>query len=92
MPSVAVEAFVIDDGNEEKFWSHSLTREDVLEVLGNRRVVIRNRKDRAADYLLIGRNDRNRCLTIPIVPTSDPYTWRPVTAWPCKPSEAAKLR
>jgi hypothetical protein len=71
MQSVAVEAFVIDDINEEKSWSHGFTREDVLEALGNRRVVIRNRKDRAADYLLIGRDDRNRYLTIPILPKSD---------------------
>ena len=53
MPSVTVEAFVIDDVNEAKFWSHGLSREAVLEVLGNRRVVTRNRKGRAADYPLM---------------------------------------
>lgn len=92
MPPATVESFVIDDVNESKFWSHGLTREAVIQVLGNRRVVVRNRKGRTADYLLIGRDDSNRCLTIPILPTADPYTWRPITAWFCKPSEAAKLR
>lgn len=87
-----VEAFAIDDFNESKFWSHGLTREAVLQVLGNRRVVVRNRKGRAANHLLIGRDDSRRCIAIPIIPTQDPYTWRPATAWFCKPSEAAKLR
>ena len=92
MPPIIVEAFVIDDINESKFWSHGLTREAVLQVLGNRRVVTRNRKGRAADYLVIGRDDRGRCIAIPIMPTHDPYGWRPITAWFCKPGEAAKLR
>ena len=80
MPRITVEEFVTDDDNEAKFWSHGLTREAVLQVLGNRRVVIRNRRGRAADYLLIGRDDSGRCITMPIMPTLDPYTWRPVTA------------
>lgn len=92
MPPVTVESFVIDDFNESKFWSHGLDREAVTQVLGNRRVVVRNRKGRAAEYLLIGRDDSRQCITIPIAPTHDPYTWRPITAWFCKPSEAAKLR
>ena len=92
MPRITVDNFVFDDANEEKLWSHRLNREAVLQVLGNRRVITRNRKGRAADYLLIGRDDRGRCITIPILPTHDPSTWRPVTAWFCKPSEAARLK
>ena len=34
---------------------------------------------------------RNR-IAAPILPTDDPYVWRPVTAWYCKPAEAAALR
>ena len=92
MPPVTVEFFEIDEFNESKFWSHGLHRDAVAQVLGNRKIVVRNRKERTAEYLLIGRDDSGRCITMPIVQTHDPYTWRPVTAWPCKPSEAARLR
>jgi hypothetical protein len=83
--------FEIDYGNESKFWTHGLTREAVAQVLRNHWVLARNRKHRSAQYLLIGRDHSGRCIAIPIVPTHDPDVWRPVSAWPCKRSEAAKL-
>ena len=55
-------------------------------------MVVRNRPNRAAPYLLIGRDDQGQCLTMPIVPTEDSLTWRVITGWYCKPSEAAILR
>ncbi len=66
--------------------------DDLTDMLARPHVVIRNRKGRAAPHILIGRDARGRCLAIPVAPTDHPYTWRAVTAWPCKPSEAAKLR
>lgn len=39
-----------------------------------------------------GRDEQGRCLTMPIVPTDDPLTWRVITGWYCKQSEAAILR
>jgi hypothetical protein len=84
--------FEIDDDNRDKFASHGLTGEQVDEVLGNRFVVVRNRRGRRAPYLLIGRDNGGRCITIPIEPTTDPVVWRPVTAWPCKLSEEVRLR
>lgn len=92
MPKVTIRRFSIGDRAEEKFWSHGLTRRQVEEVLMNRFVVTINRKDRVAGHLAIGRDNNGRCLTIPVVPTDDPGVWRPITAWPCKPGEAAKLR
>jgi hypothetical protein len=53
--------------------------------------VQKNRKERRAAYLVIGRDNQNQCLAIPIEPTYDPKIWRPVTAWYCKPSEWARL-
>jgi hypothetical protein len=75
----------------DKLWSHGLRPEYVLSVLTSRWVVVRNRPDRATPYLLIGRDEQGRCLTMPIVPTDDPLTWRVITGWNCKPSEAARL-
>ena len=63
---------------------------DILEI--GDYVVTRNRQGRAASHVLIGYDGRGRCLAAPIAPTHDPTTWRVVTAWPCKPSEASKIR
>ncbi|MCD6030615.1 MAG: hypothetical protein K0S78_2789 [Thermomicrobiales bacterium] len=76
----------------EKLWNHGLTVTQARSVLGQSWVVTRNRRGRAAPYLLIGRDEQGRCLTMPIVPTDDPLTWRVITGWNCKPSEAAILR
>ena len=91
LPSVAVDAFVIDDENEAKAWSHGLTPEQVTAALSYPRRVRRNRTARRASHLLIGRDHRGQCIAVPIEPTTDPIVWRPVTAWPCKPSEWALL-
>jgi hypothetical protein len=66
--------------------------DDLYDLLTIRYVVKRNRKDRAASHILIGYDLQGRCLAAPITPTDDPVVWRVITVWPCKPSEAAKLR
>lgn len=76
----------------DKLWRHGLHPDQVLSVLNRRWVATRNRTGRAAPYLLIGRDEQGRCLTMPIVPAGDPLTWRVITGWTCKPSEAARLR
>ena len=83
--------FLIDDDNSEKFWSHSLTEEQVRQVLDNSFTVVPNRKNRRASHLVIGRDWNGQCITIPVESTYDPIVWRPVTAWRCKASEAARL-
>jgi hypothetical protein len=91
MAQIEVEDFQITTAIEDKLWSHGLTPERVRSVLNRPWVVTRNRKARAASRILIGRDDQGQCLAIPIVPTDEPGVWRPVTAWRCKPGEAAKL-
>jgi hypothetical protein len=61
-------------------------------VLLGRVVVTRNRAGRTAPFVLIGRDEHGRCLTLPIVPTDQWGVWRVITGWPRKPSEAARLR
>jgi hypothetical protein len=75
----------------DELWCHGPRPDQVLSVLTRRWVVIRNRPGRAAPYLPIGRDDQGRCLTMPIVPTDDPLTWRVITGWTCKPSEPEGL-
>jgi hypothetical protein len=42
-------------------------------------------------YLVIGRDHGGAAITVPVEPTHDPKLWRPITAWPSKAHEAAKL-
>lgn len=92
MPQPTIARLLISERARDKMWRHGIDTWRAFQVLANPYVVIRNRADRAADRVLIGRDDQGRCLTIPVLPTDDPYTWRAITAWPCKPGEAAKLR
>ena len=84
--------FEFTDRAIDKIWRHGIHPDQLLAVLANRYVITRNRPHRAAPYILLGRDEQNRCLAIPIVPTDDPMVWRPITAWYCKPSEVVKLR
>jgi hypothetical protein len=70
---------------------HGVYSERLFEVIRGNYIVFRNRAQRAASHLLIGNDAHGRCLTAPILPTDDIRVWRPLTAWPCKKSEAARL-
>jgi hypothetical protein len=92
MARIAIVDFAISDRAESKMWAHGVTREQILQLLRNRLVVVANRKNRAAGHVVIGRDDNDRCIAIPVLPTDDPAVWRPITAWYCKPGEIARLR
>ena len=92
MPRIEVVELNFTTAAVDKLWRHGLTPEQARSVLSRRWVATRNRSNRAAPYLLIGRDDQGRCLTMPIVSTDHPLVWRVITGWQCKPSEAAKLR
>lgn len=91
MSSPRIEAFLIDDENEEKFAAHGLSVIQVLQVLDNVHAVLRNRKRRRGIYLIIGRDDGGTCIAVPVEPTHELTLWRPITAWPCKPHEKTLL-
>jgi hypothetical protein len=91
VPRPDVRDFLIDDDNDEKFAAHGLSARRVLDVLEDEHVIVRNRKRRRAMYLLIGRDRGGACIAVPIEPTHEPTLWRPVTAWPCKEHERARL-
>jgi hypothetical protein len=92
MPRIDILDLGIADGTMDKLWRHGITDNQLYAVLDHFWIVVRNRKDRAATHVLIGTDDHDRCLTIPIVATDDPVIWQPITAWHCKPSGAAILR
>jgi uncharacterized DUF497 family protein len=92
VPRISVKDFEFSERAESKMWEHGIEFSQLYEVLDHRHVVKRNRKDRVAEYFLIGRDNNGHCIAIPVMRTDDPYVWRPVTAWYCKPAEAALLR
>jgi uncharacterized DUF497 family protein len=84
---VIVEDFVFDEQNESEIADHGITPEELIEVLEGPHRTKRNRRQRRASHMVIGRNSQGQCLAIPIELTHDPRIWRPVTAWLCKPHE-----
>lgn len=90
-PMPRILGFAFDEENEDKFANHGLTAKSVRQVLDQPFAVAPNRKNRSAPYLVIGRDASGQCLCIPVIETHEPGIWRPVTAWQCKKSEAARL-
>jgi uncharacterized DUF497 family protein len=88
-PTIA--EFLFDDVNEEKIARHGLSIRRVRQVLDNVHVIAPNRRARRGMYLVIGRDHGGAAITVPVEPTHDPKLWRPITAWPSKAHEAAKL-
>jgi hypothetical protein len=91
MSSPRIADFFIDEENEQKFWAHGLSAEQVLQILGNEHVVVPNRRRRRGLQLVIGRDDGGACITVPVERTHDPSVWRPITAWLCKDWKRTKL-
>lgn len=92
MPTVTIVEFEFTERAASKMWEYGIEFDRLSELLENRYVTVRNRKERAAETVLIGRDNSGRCIVAPIVSTNDPLAWRPVTAWFCKRSEEAVLR
>lgn len=88
MSTPHVSNFLLDDGNIGKFETHGLTDTQIEQVLDWPYVVMRNRRRRRAQYLIIGRDDSGICIAVPIERTHEPDVWRPVTAWRCKAGES----
>lgn len=86
-----IDAFMIDEDNEAKFWQHGLAADDILQVIDGPHIIERNRKERRASHLVIGRDRAGVCIAVPVESTHDRRVWRPVTAWRCKESEQARL-
>ncbi len=76
-----------DDVNIDEMAAHGVSACQALQVLDNGARIGRNRKDRTATHLLIGRDNGGACIAIPVEPTADPTVWRPLTAWYCKSHE-----
>ncbi len=92
MSTPDIKSFLFDDDNEGKMAFHGLTIRQVDQVLDNPHQIVPNRRARRGAFLVIGRDNGGAAITIPVEATHDPVVWRPITAWPSKPHEAAQLR
>jgi len=70
-----------DDENEGKLATRGISPEDVLDILSQPHVLVRNKRRRRGLYKMIGKDSSGRMLTIIIEPTTIKSTWRPVTGW-----------
>jgi len=61
--------------------SSPASRTSVVQVTANHHISAPNPRGEERSILLIGESDGGRLLTIPLVPTDDPTTWRPATAF-----------
>lgn len=87
-----IDEFEWDEANEEHVIRHGVDPDDVDWTLTGSRLIFRNKRDAAGDYLLVGRDRGGRLLSIAIVATSRLRIWRPITAWYCNEREARRAR
>lgn len=79
---VEIRALLWDETNERHLAKHGVSVREIAQMLSNPHVIVQNRKQRGTRHLLIGSTHGGRILTVPLAPTADPCTWRPVTAFP----------
>ena len=91
MSSATILDFYFDAENEDKLADHALTPRRVLQILVGNIVKAKNRQGGRGDYLVIGRDHGGAASSVPVEATHDPIVWRPITAWPSKAHEEAKL-
>ena len=80
MPTIEVEGFYFNEGNEAKLASHGVSIHEAYQVLWTRPRALRNHSD-GAPWVLIGPTASGRMITLPIDPTDEPGIWRPRTGY-----------
>lgn len=89
--AVQVRTLVWDEHNEEHIARHGVTPREVNQVVENPHIVVRNRKHRRGQHLMIGRTHGGRILIVPLAKTGSKDTWRPTTAYPATAAQARLL-
>jgi uncharacterized DUF497 family protein len=81
-----------DEAGEEHVAKHGLTVRDVNQIVANPHVVVKNRKDRRAHYLMIGTTHGGEIVTVALERTRDAGTWRVATAHPATDAQQQVFR
>ncbi len=64
-----------------------VTLNEADEAWYGERTFVRNRRRRAAQYLMLGRTSGGRDITVVVLGTAIPGTWVAYTAWDTKPGD-----
>ena len=74
--------WVFDDQNVDKLGAHGVNLDELNQLLENVYTIARNRKSRAAGFIVRGITNGGRRLVVPADPIpGDTDAWRPITAW-----------
>lgn len=87
-----IESFDWDEANAGHIARHGLLPDQLEDIVDGRYVVLRNKRNAAGDYRIIGRDGGGRLVTVVIVATSNSGVWRPVTAWYSNAAEQQRAR
>lgn len=87
-----IESFDWDEENAGHVARHGLVPDQLEDLVDGRYVVLRNKRDGAGEFRIIGRDRGGRLVTVVIVSTSNPRVWRPVTAWYSNAAEQQRAR
>ncbi len=86
-PSQA-EGFEFDDGNMQELARHHITPEEVVEVFENNPTWAANKRGRSGDWVMYGRTNGGRPLTIVTLLDSD--ILRPIIGWDMSAGERTR--
>lgn len=89
--AIEVHTLEWDEHNEEHIAVHGLSVREVNQVVANPHVIVRNRKMRRAQHLMIGRTHSGRAVTVALAKTKTAGSWRPVTAHPSTKAQTRVL-
>ena len=87
-----IQDLAFDDENEEKLAKRSISPEDVLDLLRECHLILRNKREGRGAYKIIGRDGSGRTLTIILERTTINTTWRLITGWASTAGEARQLK
>ena len=79
--TVEVHILEWDEAGEEHIAEHGLTVREVNQIAANPHLIVRNRKDRRAHYLMIGSTHGGQVVTVALQKTREAGTWRVATAY-----------
>jgi hypothetical protein len=82
----------LDEANETEMGRHRVRGWEAAEVFCNGPVWAGNKRARSGEWLMVGRTDGGRALTVPV--SYDPVRGvvRPITAWDSSASELARFK
>jgi hypothetical protein len=86
----AARDFEWDEVNQAKLWDHRIRPWEVDEVFWDWPKWANNKKGRRGDYLMVGRTDAGRWLTVPVQVKAATRQLRPITGWDSSQAELSK--